>query len=59
VKTKAAGIGIRKFFDMRKKNAVCMLVYGMYGRTLTSERVGDFWCRRADVKVTYNEPLSL
>ena len=35
-----------------------MLVYGMYGRTLISER-GDFWCKEVDVKVTDNELLSL
>jgi hypothetical protein len=42
VKTKGAGIGIIKSFDMRNKIEVCISVYGMYGRTLISERVGDF-----------------
>jgi hypothetical protein len=42
VKTKAAAIGIRKSFDMIKKNEVWILEYGMYGRTLISESVGDF-----------------
>ena len=58
-KMKAAGIGIRKSFDIRQKNEVWILVYGMYERRLIREHVGDFQCRGSNVKLTNNELLSI